>query len=166
MKIVDPKNLFVAIHSQLFRSKKRISPNSAFINLQKYFDKILVVDDDDDERPSILLVIDEIDVLVTKKQTILYRLFDWTTKDSSKLTILAIANTLDLPERMLSHRISSRFVKFFLIVSFKVSNLSYSLGPKSSLFSTLFAFTNWGNFTKSFKKLPFVRKCRVAIDCA
>lgn len=108
MQIVESKVLFVAIHRQLFKNKKKITANTAFLNLQKYFD------DKSGENLPVLLLIDEIDVLITKRQQILYRLFDWTTKNTSKLTILAVANTLDLPERMLAHRISSRLVKKFI----------------------------------------------------
>ena len=51
---------------------------------------------------------DELDYLVTKKQTVMYNFFDWPNRPHSKLIVLAIANTMDLPERMLTNRISSR----------------------------------------------------------
>jgi Cdc6-like AAA superfamily ATPase len=55
-----------------------------------------------------ILVVDELDVLVTRKQTVMYNLFEWPTRQNSPLIVIAIANTMDLPERMLSNKVSSR----------------------------------------------------------
>lgn len=57
-------------------------------------------------RPCILLV-DELDLLVTRSQSVLYNLFDWPSRANSRLIVIGIANTMDLPERMLP-RIASR----------------------------------------------------------
>ena len=38
----------------------------------------------------------------------MYNLFDWPTRRYSKLIVLAVANTMDLPERMMINRVSSR----------------------------------------------------------
>ena len=54
----------------------------------------------------IVLVIDEIDCLIDKKQNILYNIFNWTTYPESKLIIISISNTLDLPERLMPKIIS------------------------------------------------------------
>ncbi|KAF5740602.1 origin of replication complex subunit 1B-like [Tripterygium wilfordii] len=58
------------------------------------------------DRPCILLI-DELDLLVTRNQSVLYNILDWPTKPHSKLIVIAIANTMDLPEKLLP-RISSR----------------------------------------------------------
>lgn len=50
----------------------------------------------------LLLILDEIDQLMDKKQTILYTIFEWPSKFSSKLVLISIANALDLTDRMLS----------------------------------------------------------------
>lgn len=47
-----------------------------------------------------VVLIDELDALVTKKQTLLYNLFDWPCHAHSRLLVLAIANTMDLPEKL------------------------------------------------------------------
>lgn len=52
----------------------------------------------------------QLDLLTTRKQDVLYNLFDWPTKPRSKLVVLAIANTMDLPERVMMNRVSSRLV--------------------------------------------------------
>jgi Cdc6-like AAA superfamily ATPase len=51
---------------------------------------------------------DELDLLVTKKQTVMYNFFDWPSRPLSKLIVVAVANTMDLPERIMSNKIASR----------------------------------------------------------
>eukprot|EP00250_Pteridium_aquilinum_P007910 c17528_g1_i1 orf=675-3434(-) len=59
-----------------------------------------------DARPCILFI-DELDLLVTRNQSVLYNVFDWPTRPHSRLFVIGIANTIDLPERLLP-RIASR----------------------------------------------------------
>lgn len=63
-------------------------------------------------KPSILfkvriLLLDELDYLVTPNQNLLYSLFDWPHSSKSRLVVCGIANTMDFPER-LERRIASR----------------------------------------------------------
>ncbi|KAF1604233.1 Origin recognition complex subunit 1, partial [Eudyptes chrysolophus] len=53
----------------------------------------------------------QLDLLWTRKQNVMYNLFDWPTQKHSKLIILAIANTMDLPERIMMNRVASRLVR-------------------------------------------------------
>lgn len=55
----------------------------------------------------IIVMLDEMDSIVNKSQKALYNLFDWPSNPSSNLSIIGIANTMDLPER-LHPRIASR----------------------------------------------------------
>ena len=57
--------------------------------------------------PTVFLV-DELDMLCNRKQSVLYNIFDWPSKPESKLIVIAIANTMDLPERVMINRVSSR----------------------------------------------------------
>ena len=50
---------------------------------------------------------DELDVLVTQTQSVLYNIFDWPTYKASNIAVIGIANTMDLPERLLP-KIASR----------------------------------------------------------
>lgn len=50
---------------------------------------------------SILLVLDEIDQLSSKNQSVLYKIFEWSTIPQSKIVIIGIANSLDLTDRLL-----------------------------------------------------------------
>lgn len=61
----------------------------------------------------------QLDLLWTRKQDVLYSIFDWPTKPKSGLIVVAIANTMDLPERIMMNRVSSRLVSIqnFVYVS-------------------------------------------------
>jgi origin recognition complex subunit 1 len=72
--------------------------------LDRYFSSA-----DDNKLPTVLLA-DELDLLWTRKQTVLYNLFDWPTRQHAKLIVLAVANTMDLPEKVMMNKVASRLV--------------------------------------------------------
>ncbi|TFK36756.1 P-loop containing nucleoside triphosphate hydrolase protein [Crucibulum laeve] len=55
-----------------------------------------------------VVLMDELDQLVTAKQDVVYNFFNWPTLVGSKLVVIAVANTMDLPERVMSGRVRSR----------------------------------------------------------
>ncbi|KAK7460371.1 Origin recognition complex, subunit 1 [Stygiomarasmius scandens] len=55
-----------------------------------------------------VVLMDELDQLVTTKQDVVYNFFNWPTLAGSKLVVIAVANTMDLPERVMSGRVRSR----------------------------------------------------------
>ncbi|KAH7907455.1 P-loop containing nucleoside triphosphate hydrolase protein [Hygrophoropsis aurantiaca] len=59
-------------------------------------------------RHACVVLMDELDQLVTTKQDVVYNFFNWPTIAGSKLVVLAVANTMDLPERAMSGRVRSR----------------------------------------------------------
>ena len=59
------------------------------------------------DRCSVVLM-DELDQLLTKKQDVVYNFFNWPSLANSKLIVLAVANTMDLPERVMSGKVRSR----------------------------------------------------------
>ncbi|KNE57601.1 hypothetical protein AMAG_03291 [Allomyces macrogynus ATCC 38327] len=61
-----------------------------------------------DADPVVVLLLDELDLLVTKRQGVMYNLFEWAQAPRSRLIVVAIANTMDLPERLLTKRVASR----------------------------------------------------------
>lgn len=65
----------------------------------------------------LILVLDEIDQLSSKNQTVLYTIFEWPKLPKSKLLLIGIANALDLTERILP-RLQARqeFVFIFTIL--------------------------------------------------
>lgn len=56
-----------------------------------------------------VIIIDELDLLYNEKRlNVFYNLFDWPTSNNSKIILITIANAMDLPERFMRGRISSR----------------------------------------------------------
>ncbi|KAL0955101.1 hypothetical protein HGRIS_004017 [Hohenbuehelia grisea] len=55
-----------------------------------------------------VVLMDELDQLMTTKQDVVYNFFNWPTLVGSKLVVLAVANTMDLPERVMTGRVRSR----------------------------------------------------------
>lgn len=57
----------------------------------------------DNKKKAVMFVtiLDEIDQLLTKDQEVLYKLFQWSTTDGSRLTLVGIANALDMTDRFL-----------------------------------------------------------------
>lgn len=49
----------------------------------------------------VLLVLDEIDMLESKNQSVLYSIFEWPSMKKAKLVLIGIANSLDLTDRIL-----------------------------------------------------------------
>ncbi|CAI5444037.1 unnamed protein product [Caenorhabditis angaria] len=87
----------------------KIASSTARLKLNAMFRKA------DKNRSPIVILVDELDGLCNRKQDVLYDIFDWTSMPEARVTIIAIANTLDFPERMLCQRISSRLDKRRLI---------------------------------------------------
>ena len=63
----------------------------------------------------------QLDLLWTRKQHVMYNLFDWPNRANSKLVVIAIANTMDLPERMLMNKVASRLVRRGIIIHCYIS---------------------------------------------
>lgn len=101
LKLSDPYQAYSLIHQELTGNK--VSSKKACDYLEHYFLKGLNGKDD-----FVVLMADELDLLCTKKQTILYHLFDWPNHSKSNLIVIAIANAMDLPERVMMSRIASR----------------------------------------------------------
>ncbi|KJP88282.1 hypothetical protein AK88_02063 [Plasmodium fragile] len=95
MNVVHPNAAYQVLYKQLFNKKP---PNA--LNAFKMLDRLFNQNKKDTRNVSIL-IIDEIDYLITKTQKVLFTLFDWPTKVNSKLVLIAISNTMDLPERLI-----------------------------------------------------------------
>ncbi|KAF7790357.1 hypothetical protein EIP86_001312 [Pleurotus ostreatoroseus] len=55
-----------------------------------------------------VVLMDELDQLLTTKQDVVYNFFNWPTLVGCKLVVVAVANTFDLPERVMTGRVRSR----------------------------------------------------------
>ncbi|KAJ1412369.1 Zinc finger, PHD-type [Sesbania bispinosa] len=103
LKLASPENIYRVIYEAL--NGHRVSWKKALHLLNERFVEGKKTGEEAD-RPCILLI-DELDLLVTRNQSVLYNILDWPTKPHSKLIVIGIANTMDLPEKLLP-RISSR----------------------------------------------------------
>ncbi|KAI4322090.1 hypothetical protein L6164_021811 [Bauhinia variegata] len=102
LKLASPENIYRVIYEAL--NGHRVSWKKSLHLLNERFVEGKKTQEED--RPCILLI-DELDLLVTRNQSVLYNILDWPTKPHSKLIVIGIANTMDLPEKLLP-RISSR----------------------------------------------------------
>uniref|UniRef100_A0A8C4S274 Origin recognition complex subunit 1 n=1 Tax=Erpetoichthys calabaricus TaxID=27687 RepID=A0A8C4S274_ERPCA len=100
MKMTDPHQAYVQI-LQMLTGQKATADHAATL-LEKRFNTSAP------KRETTVLLVDELDLLWTRKQNVMYNLFDWPTRKTAKLVVLAIANTMDLPERIMINRVASR----------------------------------------------------------
>ena len=100
MKVTDPHQSYSLLWEAL--KGDRVSPSHALGLLEREFDH------PSPRRVPCVVLMDELDQLVTKNQSVMYNFFNWPNLRHSRLIVLAVANTMDLPERTLSNKISSR----------------------------------------------------------
>ena len=100
MKVTDPHQSYSLLWEAL--RGDRVSPSHALALLEREFSN------PNPRRVPCVVLMDELDQLVTKNQSVMYNFFNWPSLRHSRLIVLAVANTMDLPERTLSNKISSR----------------------------------------------------------
>lgn len=100
MKITEPHQSYSLLWEAL--KGQRVSPAQALDLLEREFSH------PSPRRVPCVVLMDELDQLVTKNQGVMYNFFNWPGLRHSRLIVLAVANTMDLPERTLSNKISSR----------------------------------------------------------
>ncbi|KAI9782535.1 MAG: Origin recognition complex, subunit 1 [Candelina submexicana] len=100
MKVTDPHQSYSLLWEAL--KGDRVSPSHALDLLEREFGN------PSPRRVPCVVLMDELDQLVTRNQSVMYNFFNWPGLQHSRLIVLAVANTMDLPERTLSNKISSR----------------------------------------------------------
>ncbi|XP_054428366.1 origin recognition complex subunit 1 [Pteronotus mesoamericanus] len=100
MKLTEPHQVYVQILQKM--TGQKATANHAVELLAKRFCT------QGPSQETTVLLVDELDLLWTQKQDIMYNLFDWPTHKEARLVVLTIANTMDLPERIMMNRVSSR----------------------------------------------------------
>ncbi|CCH61521.1 hypothetical protein TBLA_0E04690 [Henningerozyma blattae CBS 6284] len=101
LKMVKPTDSYEVLWNKI--SGEQLTWGAAMESLEFYFNKV----PKNKKRP-IILLLDELDALVNKSQDIMYNFFNWTTYENAQLIVLAVANTMDLPEKELGNKVSSR----------------------------------------------------------
>lgn len=99
LKLLSPNVAYEKLWEKI--SGLKVTASNAALLLESYFSQ-------DTPRKPLIVLMDELDQIVTKKQNVMYNFFNWPTYSNSKLIVIAVANTMDLPERVLSNKISSR----------------------------------------------------------
>nr|ADD10137.2 origin recognition complex subunit 1 [Bombyx mori] len=100
MRLAEPRQAFVQIYKQL--TGKSVVWEQACSLLEKRFTNM------GPRRTPTVLLVDELDALCTRRQDVLYSIMEWASHNTALLTVLAVANTMDLPERALASRVASR----------------------------------------------------------
>ncbi|KAH8893728.1 P-loop containing nucleoside triphosphate hydrolase protein [Thozetella sp. PMI_491] len=100
MRTTEPQQAYSLLWEGL--KGQRVSPKQALDLLEHEFSH------PSPRRVPCVVLMDELDQLATKNQGVMYNFFNWPALKHSRLIVLAVANTMDLPERTLSNRISSR----------------------------------------------------------
>ncbi|KAL9126174.1 MAG: hypothetical protein Q9217_004736 [Psora testacea] len=100
MKVTDPTHSYSLLWEAL--RNERVSSTHALGLLEREFAH------PSPRRVPCVVLMDELDQLVTNTQSVMYNFFNWPQLRHSRLIVLAVANTMDLPERTLSNKISSR----------------------------------------------------------
>lgn len=100
MKLTEPRQAYVQMLQQL--SNQKATPDHAADLLNKKFTT------PGPRKETIVMLADELDLLWTRKQDVMYNIFDWPSHRHARLVVLAVANTMDLPERIMMKRVSSR----------------------------------------------------------
>lgn len=102
LKLLTPNVSYEILWEKI--SGLKVSASNAALLLEDYFKN----EKNDKSRKPLVVLMDELDQIVTAKQNVMYNFFNWPTYPNSNLIVLAVANTMDLPERVLSNKISSR----------------------------------------------------------
>lgn len=107
MRLSDPGQAYSILAKTVFRGQGRV-PSGGALALQKLESHFKTQQKSKTPGRPCVVLLDELDLLLRNKQSILYHFFEWPNWTNSQLIVITIANTMDLPERFLSNRISSR----------------------------------------------------------
>lgn len=109
LKLIKPQSAYEVLWKKI--SGESTSTSNALNFLQQHFETVEgeeeVIDEYSNKLPLVVLL-DELDQIVTRNQAVMYNFFNWPTYQNSRLIVIAVANTMDLPERLLTNKISSR----------------------------------------------------------
>ncbi|KAK4193526.1 cell division control protein 18 [Podospora australis] len=104
MSVKSSKDLYITLLDQLTPSESSLSETDSLDALQSLFCPKKKSSD------VFIIVLDEIDHILTLDPESLYRVFEWSLNPTSRLTTVGIANALDLTDRFLP-RLKSRNLK-------------------------------------------------------
>ncbi|XP_050428138.1 origin recognition complex subunit 1 isoform X2 [Adelges cooleyi] len=100
LRLANPHQAFSVIWKEL--TDQTVSTARAQALLNDYFSGKQA------REVSTILLVDEVDHICNRKQDVVYNILDWPTRMGSKVVVITIANTMDLPERVLRGCVTSR----------------------------------------------------------
>ncbi|KAL5234339.1 hypothetical protein ACI65C_001749 [Semiaphis heraclei] len=100
LRLANPHQAFSVIWKEL--TEETVSSSRAQTLLNDYFSNKKV------KELSTILLVDEVDHICNRKQDVVYNILDWPSQTGSKVVVITIANTMDLPERVLRGCVTSR----------------------------------------------------------
>ncbi|XP_060838616.1 origin recognition complex subunit 1 isoform X3 [Rhopalosiphum padi] len=100
LRLANPHQAFSVIWKEL--TGETVSSSRAQTLLNDYFSSKKV------KELSTILLVDEVDHICNRKQDVVYNILDWPSQTGSKVVVITIANTMDLPERVLRGCVTSR----------------------------------------------------------
>ena len=104
-----PFDAYVRLWEAISEFKEKRTPGVAAAMLERHFvgssSKKSSGPNEGSRRPVTVVLLDEIDYLVTNKQSVLYNFFEWprrsaTNTSGARLVVIGISNTINLPERL------------------------------------------------------------------
>jgi Cdc6-like AAA superfamily ATPase len=116
LEMRHPFDAYVQLWKAISKNKETCSAPKALANLEIYLtnksNNSKPEEAKDEHRRTIVLVMDEVDYLQTRKETVLYNIFEWPhrgyrCKSRAQLIVIGISNTMNLPEK-LNARMQSR----------------------------------------------------------
>jgi origin recognition complex subunit 1 len=99
MKLTTPGMAYSYLWYKLNNNKadrdKKKNPAVALIQLGRYFAQA----SKQNSRMSVILL-DEMDYLLSRDNNVIYNFMEWTQQETSRLYVIGIANTMNLPEQL------------------------------------------------------------------
>jgi Cdc6-like AAA superfamily ATPase len=112
MELPTPADAYTRLLEQVSRDKTSLAPDKAAKALEEIFTGESSESQGTTKTTTFVLLVDELDYLVTRKETLMYNLFHWPRRaleiqSPNRLVVVGISNTLNLPES-LHTRVQSR----------------------------------------------------------
>jgi len=97
MSLKNPKMIYKKLLEE-FSPRNQASDESEIISA---LDNLFVPKKIRKDTAKYVCILDEIDYLITRDQEVLYKIFEWPVKSNSRLSIIGIANALNMTDRFL-----------------------------------------------------------------
>ena len=118
MRLPQPNHAYALLWEALTGEKRGADAAARLL------DKRFSSGEEQEER--VVVLVDELDYMLTQRQEVLYNLFEWPGRKNAGLAVIGIANTLDLPERLdpkVRSRLGSRRLTFTTYVPQQIESI-------------------------------------------